>query len=364
MFKVQNSWGTHRGDNGFLWVAYDAVPNMVRYAYVAYPVNTDEYEFMIEGSSKLCDVETYSIRNVPEGATVEWDSGLIPGMMYQYLPIILVSGQGTPEATFRRGGRSLVHFDPETGQVESTEIDYHVGDWTIKATVTLNGNTYVMEKTLTMPEDKNLNIKDANSTSIFPITYFGGAEIKLALINPVDLLYSMRYIKWSIKYVPSSGVPAELGKTEVKYGNSVTLQTSEMFGGTIEATVTDLGGCPSNTSTYSVKVIASVIQIKYTNPASGSVDISVVKQAGTAQEGSGGATVMSASASQQAYEEPYMGEYRLELWHEVYGMVREMDVEAGNPTVTMDLGGLTPGWYYVRIIADGEMKAVGKLMVR
>ena len=99
--------------------------------------------------------------------------------------------------------------------------------------------------------------------------------------------------------------------------------------------------------------------IDFTNPASGNVDVSVKETAAGTQEG-----VAAMSADAEVYAEPYMGEYRLELWHEVYGMVREMDVEAGNPTVTMNLGELTPGWYYVRLVADGEMKAVGKLMVR
>ena len=112
-----------------------------------------------------------------------------------------------------------------------------------------------------------------------------------------------------------------------------------------------------NTGTFTTEVMASVMYIDFTNPARGSVDVSVKETA--AQEG---AAVMS--ADEGVYAEPYMGEYRLELWHEVYGMVREVDVEAGNPTVTVGLGGLTPGWYYVRLIADGEMKAVVKLMVR
>lgn len=86
MFKVQNSWGVNSGDNGFLWVAYSAIPNMVCEAYIVYPVKNSEYEFTIEGPDILCHNETYTIRNCPSTANVTWtiprsnmcNSGIVP----------------------------------------------------------------------------------------------------------------------------------------------------------------------------------------------------------------------------------------------------------------------------------------------
>ena len=315
----------------------------------------------ISGSSMLCELETYTIEGLPKGATVEWDDGIIPGMEYLYFPVRIVEGQGTATATFRRGGRPLFQFNPETGEMEEAGMDYYVGDWTIKASVTLNGNTYVMEKTLTMPDPEDeldMRIRDVNQTGLLPLMYFGGATIELTLRTPVDE-ETAQNIEWECVLEPDlDSTPASLGMTMTFTGNSVEIPTPLAFTGTVRVTATNTAAC-NNTGTFTTEVIASVMYIDFTNPASGSVDISVKETAAGTQEG-----VAAMSADAEVYAEPYMGEYRLELWHEVYGMVREMDVEAGNPTVTMDLGGLTPGWYYVRLIADGEMKAVGKLMVR
>ena len=216
-----------------------------------------------------------------------------------------------------------------------------------------------------MPEDKDLRIKDVNSRDgISTMLYFGGADIELSLINPAHIIYATKNIRWVCRYVPSYGVPAELGKTEIKYGNSISLQTEKEFGGTIEITVTDIGGCPGNTGTYTVKVMASVVEINHTNPASGSVGINVVRRADMWQDMTEGTTAMSAPSAGETYKEPYDGAYRLELWHEVYGLVREMDVEEDNSSVTMNLHGLTPGMYYIRLITDGELSDVSKLVIQ
>jgi hypothetical protein len=50
-----------------------------------------------------------------------------------------------------------------------------------------------------------------------------------------------------------------------------------------------------------------------------------------------------------------MGTYRLELWHDLYGKVRKIDVAENTPTVTMNLDGLSSGVYVLRLIIDNQI---------
>ena len=311
----------------------------------------------IEGADVLCDEDVYTLEGMPEGAEVYWSFGE-SGIFYVFPPLEIIDGQGTAQATFKRKGEYQLYID-ESGASHPVLIPY-VGTQTIKATVTLNGNSCVLDKEVTMPDpddQHDMTIKDENVTGQFSRIYWGGDTIPLSLLYPVWGA-SDDDIVWTCVFEPDPDkTPESLERTITLYGNRIEIPTPVAFSGFVHVTVTKSGEC--NIGEYVVTVMANIMYIDFTNPANGSVDVSVKEAAAGTQEG---VDVMSANA--EAYAEPYMGEYRLELWHEVYGMVREMDVEAGNPTVTMDLGGLTPGWYYVRMIADGEMKAVGKLMVR
>ena len=61
---------------------------------------------------------------------------------------------------------------------------------------------------------------------------------------------------------------------------------------------------------------------------------------------------------------PYMGAYRVELWHDVYGKVKEMDVPENTPTVTMNLEGLNSGVYVLRLIIDNQIVETSQLIVK
>ena len=59
-----------------------------------------------------------------------------------------------------------------------------------------------------------------------------------------------------------------------------------------------------------------------------------------------------------------MGAYRVELWHDVYGKVREMDVPENTPTVTMSLEGVNSGVYVMRLIIDNQVVEASQLIVK
>ena len=316
--------------------------------------------FSILGSSNICDEETYTIEGLPEGAEVYWSFG--DGLSYaMFPPLEIIDGQGTAQATFKRGGeREMILVGP--GQIEYGDLIPYVGTQTIRARVTLNGSMYMLEKEVTMEEIITPDIAGAAKIgTVAP----PGTVLAMWLQGQAKTLSCTRVSYFTQAQVNNVRWTVTQPNGDVEYysGTSITVTPNSI--GRLSVTVTDGNQCHlANSCTAQYQIHGFMMQLDYSNPASGSVDISVVKQAKTEHDESAGTSAISTASAQQVYEEPYMGEYRLELWHEVYGMVREMDVEAGNPTVTMDLGGLTPGWYYMRLIADGEMKAVGKLMVR
>lgn len=306
----------------------------------------------ISGSSTLCEQETYSIPDVHSmipDAEIEWKySGII---MSDLPPFLIIGEQGRDSITYRRG----VYFNPLLG-----DYSQYTGIWDIMATVSYVGNEYTMQKKVTMPMQQDLRIQCDDNDGITPIQYFGGATVHLSLREPSD---NPSHIKWVCDFDFDDnleGIPPGSHYTETYYGNSVAIPTYPTFGGTLTVSVYDIGDeCnPDRHETWSHHFIPTIIYIDHTNPASGSVDISLSR---VAAEGTDGTTVLSAATAQK---EPYMGAYCLELWHDHYGLVRSIDSDGNCPTLTLDLHGLTPGIYYIRLLIDGEINSVSKLMVR
>ena len=306
----------------------------------------------ISGSSILCEQETYSIPDVHSmipDAEIEWKySGII---MSDLPPFLIIGEQGRDSITYRRG----VYFNPLLG-----DYSQYTGLWDIMATVAYVGNEYTMQKKVTMPMQQDLRIQCDDNDGITPIQYFGGATVHLSLREPSD---NPSHIKWVCDFDFDDnleGIPPGSHYTETYYGNSVAISTYPTFGGTLTVSVYDIGDeCnPDRHETWSQHFIPTIIYIDHTNPASGSVDISLSR---VAAEGTDDTAVLSAATAQK---EPYMGAYRLELWHDHYGLVRSLDSDGNCPTLTLDLHDLTPGIYYIRLLIDGEINSVSKLMVR
>ena len=306
----------------------------------------------ISGSSTLCEQETYSIPDVHSmipDAEIEWKySGII---MSDLPPFLIIGEQGRDSITYRRG----VYFNPLLG-----DYSQYTGIWDITATVSYVGNEYTMKKKVTMPMQQDLRIQCDDNDGITPIQYFGGATVHLSLREPSD---NPSHIKWVCDFDFDDnleGIPPGSHYTETYYGNSVAIPTYPTFGGTLTVSVYDIGDeCnPDRHETWSHHFIPTIIYIDHTNPASGSVDIALSR---VAAEGTDDTAVLSAATAQK---EPYMGAYRLELWHDHYGLVRSLDSDGNRPTLTLDLYGLTPGIYYIRLLIGGEINSVSKLMVR
>ena len=306
----------------------------------------------IEGDDILCDSSIYLLKHVPSEATIEWTYIRPSGLLATTVPLIIGSGQGTKAVCFKRGYK-LVNEDAGGGVV-TPEYPFvpaptsargyvqkpYSGFVEIQAKVTLNGETKTWRKTIYMPEKVEMNTLSNN--------WFAGAAKTITLKTPTDARV-VNDITWNIE------LPGEF---PYSVAGSSSITVTPRNGGTARFTATYMKGCNdeymSHTKTYTVIKFPN---LTYTNPASGSLEISVVN--GDAQDESGMRTM---SINNQPT--PYMGAYRVELWHDVYGKVKEMDVPENTPTITMNLEGLNSGVYVLRLIIDNQIVETSQLIVK
>ena len=220
----------------------------------------------------------------------------------------------------------------------SVIVKPYSGAVTIKADVIFNSDTFSLSKEIYMPE--KVVIDDSVADSVW---YIG--ETKNLFLKSPNTESVLDDIRWDIE------LPGESSRTI--YGSSITLFPRAV--GTATITATYIYGCDddykSETKSYLVK---SPFSLNFVNPASGSVEIDVV----------GGGDTEAQQTMSVSQNELYMGAYRLELWHDVYGKVREMDVSENTPTVTMNLDGLSSGIYVLRLIIDNQLIETSQMIIR
>ena len=137
------------------------------------------------------------------------------------------------------------------------------------------------------------------------------------------------------------------------YGSLATITPTAAGRATIIASHSNAcGESQSDTATYQ---IVQLLGTSFVNPVSGSVEISII--GGDELNG-------NSNISTMALDNQTSHAYRLELWHDVYGKVREMDVPENTLLVTMDLGGLTSGIYVLRLIVDNQIIETSQMIIR
>ena len=290
----------------------------------------------IEGPDVLCDSAVYSLQHVPTAATIEWDFERYTGSeAYNKIPFIIGSGQGTANVIFKRGiQRSGGTSEPDP-EIPAPPMPYpmvansinsnilfapYQGARRIYAHVTFNGNRYTLEKEIYMPKD--LVIDDMGYGEGNPLR--PNTPYLFSLKYPVESNWESN-VEWTI---------SDINETYTRYGNSTVVNTGNSIAISLIAKhLVDCNNTKSDTLFLQVIPNGGVI---FQNPASGNVEISVI--GGSADNEINNTQTLSINQS-----EPYMGAYRLELWHDIYGKVREMDVPENTPTVTMNVDGLSSG---------------------
>ena len=308
----------------------------------------------IEGPDVLCDSATYSLKHVPANATIEWSYVRTAAISPSDVPLYIGSGQGTKSISYKRGvsliGSNIddpiidpdIPIVPVPTALELQEIPYS-GFVDIKVTITFNGQIKSLTKTIYMPEKVEMNTLNFGTLN----KWYTGVTKTITLKSPTATEL-MNDIHWYIE------LPGE--SAYYSYGSSVTVTPKNK--GTAIFTATYVNGCNDEYMSYTKNYeISTFPGMTYTNPASGSVEICIKN--GDAPEESGMRTM---SINNQST--PYMGSYRVELWHDIYGKVREMNVPENNPTVTMNLEGLNSGVYVMRLIIDNQVVEASQLIVK
>lgn len=307
----------------------------------------------IEGPDMLCDSALYSLKHVPAGATIEWTYVAIPGMTLPDVPVLIGSGQGTTEVCYKRGiileGGTFqdtldvpdVPFVPVPASITPPTFVPYSGDVTIKVNITFNGNTHSLFKTITMPEEsKDIEIERLN---------FGSLNVWCKGVTKTMTLKSSSEENWMndvIWYVDVPGHAPYFG-----LGSSISVTPTATGTATIIATLPDECNPKSDTAVYQ---IVQILGTSFVNPVSGSVEINII---------GGDELGGDSNVSTMALDNQTSHACRLELWHDVYGKVREMDVLENTSVVTMDLGGLTSGIYVLRLIVDNQIVETSQMII-
>lgn len=307
----------------------------------------------IEGPDVLCDSAIYSLKHVPSNATIEWTYVGAGTISTSGTPFHITSGQGTKNARYKRGSvlKNIIDIpDPvnpfpwaplnQTAEPLALKSVPYEGTGTIKVNITFRGETYTLTKDVYMPG--TVEIDDLGLGLNNP--WIAGTRKVFTLASPTDIP-NYSDVKWDVNIVG--------GNSFSSYGASVAITPSSNVT-TVSITATYTRGCDGNNSHTITIPVTTRPSLSFANPASGSVEISVV-------EGNNAETQQTMSISQSA---PYTGAYRLELWHDVYGKVRELDVPENTPTITMNLDGLNSGVYILRLIIDNQIVETSQLIIK
>lgn len=314
MFKVQNSWGTNGGDNGFFWVSYNLVQSGVfLHAYVLTDITTDVYPTIV-GPTKLCSSEQYALGSVPTGMSVTW--GVVETMTSPY-PLTYVSNGIT--AIYTRGTNS--------------DGTLYVGTKTIKAIIYNGSASYTATKTINMPFTAKPSIDYKNHTInvVWPVNTSRTLEaFNINNASPSNLL-------WSV-IMPQS--------TITNYYTGKTLTLTPPNSGTLTVTVTNQEGCSPNNSYTKTYNILSKLFIMLSKNDSGNIEGIIFEDANNSKD----------------FDTLYIGEYYLEIVNEklekIYGEIRN------EPITEIEMEKLRKGLYSIRLYVENELIDTQALIVK
>ena len=289
----------------------------------------NQYQYPISGPNQICDQATYTIDNLPTGATITWGSSGSGGLGRV---LFLVSGQGTPTAVFRK---------------------IFPGNHTIYANITLNGNTIRLEKnnittgTPSIPSSWIDNITPSYSTLgyvTYPICFSPLGSNPSYYIQFDDQGYSsMPYLGYDVEEVSGSSVQIVKGLnclkiTPTRLGTKVIRVRAHNACGEsdpLQITINVQDCLPGPPSPGTDPITLSC----YPNPADDVLNVSIEEE------------TQSLSSSRSLADKPV---YTIRLWSGVRGLVRTVEAQQGAVT-QISLQGLPSGLYFVHIIKDGEI---------
>ncbi len=263
----------------------------------------------ISGSNEMCYEGTYTVENLPLGATVEWEWTTFDPRMYLY------SGQNTPTVTFRYLGVSYENPPPLLDL-----FNY----MTITAKVSLNSEIIELEKVVYF----NLKpyFRTVGSCETWDVTTFIAKSYD-------EAGYPYSNFSWTVEPPAETGEPitTETGKV---------LEYEVIEPGDYKITLSADGLC--GRVKYSKVVTFTEYQSSNfslsPNPATDVVTLSFE------QENNGFRTFSTAKTTKD--------KYKIQLWNSL-GLVKE--VVTDQKEYRLSLHGIPAGFYYVHIIKGKQV---------
>lgn len=267
----------------------------------------------ISGPSQFCNQGTYTIDNLPTGATVTWNSSPVGFLQ-------LVSGQGTSTAVFSR----ILN--------KNNNI--------ISATISINGTTFTIYK---------FGIQTGTPYSAFEI-YDAGTdfEVTRVFINKNYYFYGVENAIEDDEYQWTITSPSPYPVTTAIDGRQAYYTASKV--GQYLVTLQYNGACGWS-DIYSEYVFfessKKTLLTLSPNPATELVTLAV-----TENEATESSILSLNNTNQNIIETDYQGTYEIQLWNENSGLVKTLKGEQSK--LQISLRGLPKGMYYVHLIIEGK----------
>ena len=294
------------GANSFL-------EQQIENAWYAVGVGSTQYQYIISGPSSICSQATYTIDNLPEGATVQWSVNI-------------------PYVTLQPGQDSVIVQKTGSGFINLT------------ASIFINGTlitTIVKEDILVggvagLGLSSYSNLQMLDDGSYYKILPSSGAWSYRGSLTVVASGSNLNY-SWSETYASSNFIQwSANGATVDVYSKYDNLNL------TLKCTASN--SCGSMNRYYSFTTRTNPILpesiILSPNPASDYVDVTVFNE----EEGQTEKTTSAVSFKSSPH-------YQIQLWNSS-GLIKT--IQTDQPSYQLDLTGVPPGFYYVHVIKDGQ----------
>ena len=320
-------------------LSWDSVPTGVDICFIQHDGNNMKFVVnpQIEGPTYLCDSTYYYVRNIPDGATIQWSGG----MMWPYCYNIF--GSTNSDSVLIKRGIPMIDYNDSTairGFNTINGFNSHIPDspivWdttmTLEATISYAGKSYKLQKIAYASELGTPRIQVSDTSYLWKKNTSRTFTITNCEETPDSLLL------WGI--MKTDQIP-EL--VHLSLGRTMTYMPTHT--GIYEVTVTNVNKqCGTTSSSKNYKVVTKLNMKAII--IDGVVNVNIVNENDD--------ILMPSSAESR--------EYIMDLWHPIYGLVTSRKV--WNNKEQINANGLPFGVYIILLKENGTIVAETKVLIR
>lgn len=310
----------------------------------------------IQGPNAVCDEDVFSLSHVPAGAKVTW-SYKRHSIGELFPPVLFPEGNEGNIVLIKRGYKYRNVIDDIRPPIVDSVVmlplksvgtlieEPYVGIVELQATIECGKNSYTISKEIAFPTMTRPIVDDITGGGIG--AWKVGETKTLTVINCKDT--DDDNFQWVLKRMLSIQPDVVADDSTIYMGRIVDIKP--ITRGFLYLHVTNLAGCaPQNDTTY-VFIVGNQrakMTMEHPNPVSGNtLKIEIVEE-DYAQE-------------PMFLQRSSLSDYRLELWHNQFGCMRQMQTTDKEPI--MDISNLQAGWYELVLLLDGDIATVSRVLI-